>query len=75
MSTLQIVLLVAVIVVIGVLIALYIFGSKLQKKQEASQEEMKANSQTMSMLIIDKKRMKIKEANFPKIVLDQTPKY
>ena len=29
----------------------------------------------MSMLIIDKKKMKLKEAGLPKIVLDQTPKY
>ena len=29
----------------------------------------------MSMLIIDKKKMKLKEAGLPKIVLEQTPKY
>ena len=31
--------------------------------------------QTVSMLIIDKKRMKIKESGLPKIVYEQTPKY
>ena len=30
--------------------------------------------QTVSMLIIDKKRMKLKEAGLPQAVLDQTPK-
>ena len=30
---------------------------------------------SMSMLIIDKKKMKLKEAGLPKIVLEQTPKY
>ena len=29
----------------------------------------------MSMLVIDKKKMKLKEAGLPKMVLDQTPKY
>lgn len=75
MPTWMIVTLIVLAVVIAILVALYIFGSKLQKKQQASQEEMQAHSQPLSMLIIDKKRMKLKEANFPKIVLDQTPKY
>lgn len=30
--------------------------------------------QTVSMLIIDKKRMKIKESGLPQMVIDQTPK-
>lgn len=34
-----------------------------------------AAKQIMSMLIIDKKKMKLKEAGLPKIVLEQTPKY
>lgn len=75
MHTWQIVVIVAVVVVIAVLAALYFFGSKLQKKQEANQKEMEENSQSISMLIIDKKRMKLKEAGFPQLVIDQTPKY
>ena len=35
---------------------------------------MKAASQTVSILVIDKK-MKLTEANLPKMVVDQTPKY
>ena len=31
--------------------------------------------QTVSMLIIDKKRMKIKDSGLPQMVIDQTPKY
>jgi len=71
----SIALIIAVVVILAVLVALYIWGSKMQKKSEASQEEMKANSQTVSLLVIDKKRLKFKEANLPKIVIDQTPKY
>jgi len=47
----------------------------LQAKSEASQAELRAGAQTISILVIDKKRMKLKEAGFPQIVLDQTPKY
>lgn len=68
------VIIVAVIVV-AALIALYIIGNKLKKRQDDSEAQMKASAQTVSMLIIDKKKMKLKEANLPKIVLDQTPKY
>lgn len=66
---------IVVLVLIAILIALYIFGSKMQKKQEASEAQMKAGAQTTSLLIIDKKRLKLKEAGLPKIVVDQTPKY
>ena len=75
MSTLSIVLIVVLVVIIAVLVALYIYGNKLQKKSESSQAQMKASSQSVSMLVIDKKRMKLKEANLPKFVLEQTPKY
>jgi len=68
-------LIIILVVVTGALIFLAIYGRKLQKKSEASQAQMKAGAQTVSILVIDKKRMKLKEANLPKIVLDQTPRY
>ncbi|HEX3078592.1 MAG TPA: hypothetical protein VHQ24_17175 [Lachnospiraceae bacterium] len=70
-----IILLIVTVVIIIALIVLYIFGNKMQKKSEASQSQMKESAQTVSLLVIDKKRMKLKEANLPKIVLDQTPRY
>jgi hypothetical protein len=36
---------------------------------------MEAAAQTTSLLIIDKKRMKLNESGLPKIVLESTPKY
>jgi hypothetical protein len=36
---------------------------------------MMVGAQTYSILVIDKKKMKLKEAGFPAIVLEQTPKY
>jgi hypothetical protein len=75
METWMIVTLVIVLVVTAALIALYIVGSKMQKKQEKAQADMQVGAQTYSILVIDKKKMKLKEAGFPAIVLEQTPKY
>lgn len=47
---------------------------KHAEKQEAQQAQIEAMKQTVSMLIIDKKRMKIKESGLPQAVIDQTPK-
>ena len=74
MNTGTIVFLVILAAVAAVLIALYFLGKKAQKKQAEQQELMEANKQTVSMLIIDKKRMKLRDAGLPQAVLDQTPK-
>jgi hypothetical protein len=70
-----IILLVVLVVLAALFVGLMIYGRKLQKKSEESQAQMKAGAQSVSILVIDKKRMKLKEANLPKIVVDQTPKY
>lgn len=75
MKTALIVFIIVAAVVAGVLVALYFIGKKLQKKQEAAEEQMKAAAQTFSILVIDKKKMKLTEANLPKMVIEQTPKY
>lgn len=74
-STWQIVLLVILAVLIVAVVALYFLGKKAQKKQSEQQAQIDAMRQTVSMLIIDKKRMKIKESGLPQAVIDQTPKY
>ena len=71
----MIIMLIVLVVLIGVCVALYFFGKKAQKKQAEQQQQMDAVAQTVSMLIIDKKKMKLKDANLPKMVLEQTPKY
>ena len=75
MSTLGIVLLVILAVVLIAVIVLYILGRKMQKKQAQSEEQMEAASQSMNFFIIDMKMMKFRDANLPKIVMEQTPKY
>ena len=49
-------------VLLVLFIVLSIVGRKMQKKQEASQGQMEAAAQTVSLLVIDKKRMKLKDA-------------
>lgn len=75
MKTGTIVLIVILVVLVAVLIALYFFGKKAEKKQAEQKAQMDAVAQTMNMLIIDKKRMKLKEAGLPAVVLENTPKY
>ena len=62
-------------VILALLVVLVIVAQKMMKKQEASQAQIDAASQVVSMLIIDKKRMKVKDANMPKMISDQMPKY
>ena len=65
------------IVVIALLVGLYFlskYAKKLQDKQAIANEQMREMEQPMSMLVIDKKMMKITEAGFPQIVVDQAPK-
>ena len=74
MSTALKVLLIILLVLVVALVVLYFVGRKMQKKQVAQQEQMEAAKQTISMLIIDKKRMPIKASGLPQMVIDQTPK-
>ncbi|MCR4851525.1 MAG: hypothetical protein K5870_09735 [Lachnospiraceae bacterium] len=74
MSTGWIIFIIVMVVLIGVVIALYFLGKKAQKKQEEQQSQIDAMKQTVSMLIIDKKKMRLKDAGLPQAVLDQTPK-
>ena len=75
MSTPMIIMLIVLVVLIGVCVALYFFGKKAEKKQAEQQQQMDAVAQTVSMLIIDKKKMKLKDAGLPAVVLENTPKY
>ena len=74
MSPVTIVLLVILAVLIIGLIVLYFLGKKAQKKKAEQDEQLAAAAQTVSMLVIDKKRMRITESGLPQVVIDQTPK-
>ena len=68
-STGMIVMLVILAVLIIALVALYFFGKKAEKKQAEQKAQMDAMAQTMNMLIIDKGKMKLKDAGFPSVVI------
>lgn len=75
MKTTIIVLIIVAAVIIGIFVGLYFLGRKLEKKQAEAEEQMKAAAQTFTILVIDKKKMKLADANLPKMVIEQTPKY
>ena len=74
MGKLGIVLLVIAIVLVVTMVVLYFLGKKAQKKKEEQDEQMKAVAQTVTMLVIDKKRMKLRDAGLPAQVMEQTNK-
>lgn len=62
------------VVIIGLLIALYFVGNKMQKTQLAQREQIQAAAQPANLFIIDKKIMPMKDAKLPKAVMEQAPK-
>ena len=74
MSPVTITLLVITVILIIGIVVLYFLGKRAQKKQDEQQAQIEAMKQRVSMLIIDKKRMKIKDSGLPDAVIQQTPK-
>ena len=74
MNALTVVLLVILVILIAAVVGLYFLGKKAQRKQEEQQRQIEAYKQTLSMLIIDKKKMRLKDAGLPQAVIDNTPK-
>ena len=74
MSPVTIVLLVILAVLIAATIALYFLGKKAQKRKNEQDAQLAATAQTVTMLIIDKKRMRLNQSGLPQAVIDQTPK-
>ena len=75
MSTWLIVMLVIIAILIIGIVVLYFVGKKLQKRQDESQAQMQAAAQTATILVIDKKRMRLKDAGLPSVVVENTPAY
>ncbi|MCQ2506180.1 MAG: hypothetical protein MJ113_03285 [Lachnospiraceae bacterium] len=74
MGTGWIITLVILAVLLAGLVVLGIFARKRQKQAEEAQAQLKASAQTYSILVIDKKRMRLTDAGFPSVVVEQTPK-
>lgn len=74
MSTGWIITIIVLAVLVALVVVLYFLGKKAEKRQAEQQAQMEQYKQTVSMLIIDKKRMKLNESGLPQSVLEQTPK-
>lgn len=73
MSTGLIILLVVTAIVVAITIALYFLGKRAEKKKAEQDEQVEAVAQNVSMLIIDKKRLRMKDAGLPEAIVSQTP--
>ena len=62
------------VIIIAVFGLLYFLGKRAQKKQDEQQAQIEAMKQSVTMLIIDKKKMRMKDAGLPQAVIEQTPK-
>lgn len=69
-----VVLIIVIAIAAAVIAILYFLGKRAEKKQAEQQEQIDAQKQNVTMLVIDKKKVKLKDAGFPDIVLQQTPK-
>jgi hypothetical protein len=69
------ILLIIAIVILAVGLGLYFFNKWASSRMADQQEAVERNKQTVSIYIIDKKKERVTNANFPKAVQDQMPKW
>jgi hypothetical protein len=63
------------IIVAAIVIGLYFLNKWAGKKMAVQQEAVEKNKQTVTIYVIDKKKDKLTNANFPKAVYDQIPRW
>ncbi len=74
MHFLDVILVIAVVVVL-IFVGLYFLGNWANKKFNEQQSIINSTKVTTSILVIDKKKDKLTNANMPKVVTQQIPKY
>lgn len=74
MPTYVIVLIVIAAVLVGGIIVLYFLGKRAEKKKAEQDEQIAAAAQQITMLVIDKKKLHLKDSGLPQAVIDQSPK-
>ncbi len=75
MSKTTIIFLIILIVLIAALVALYFLGQRMQNQQAEQEAQINATKQPMTLLVIDKKRLRLKESGLPEQVISQAPWY
>ena len=73
-NVLQIVLIVLAVIAV-ILVTLYFVGSKLQAKQVNTEKAMKQMSMVVSLLVLSKDKLHIKDSGLMKQVQDAIPAY
>lgn len=68
------VLIIVLVIMATVIAVLYFLGKRAEKKQAEQQAQIDAAKQVVSMLVIDKKKIRLKDAGFPEQVYEQTPR-
>ena len=74
MSVLNIVLIVIGVIAL-ILVILYFVGTKLQAKQVNADKAMQQMSMVVSLLVIDKQKLRVKDSGLMKQVQDAIPAY
>lgn len=69
------IILIVLAVVAVILLILYFVGSRLQKKQLKAEKAMQNSSLTVSLLVIDKQKLRVKDSGLMKQVQDAIPAY
>ncbi len=73
MNARTITLIISIAVCVAMAIVLYVFAKRSEKKRNEQQAAIDQMAQRCTMLIIDKKKMRMKEAGLPQQVIDETP--
>ena len=77
-NTIATVLVVIAIILVVLMALMYFYGKKLSRQQAEQQPIIDANTQDVSMLIVDKKKLSIEDAiaaGLPEAIKEQTPFY
>ena len=74
MSTGWIITIIILAAGIAAILILNMMSKRIQKRHDAQQEQINSYKQTYSMLVIDKKKMRMQEAGFPDYVVAQMPR-
>lgn len=69
-----IITIVIIVLLIAGLVALTLYGKKLEKRQQENQQQLEEASQVTKLLVLEKKKVKLKDSGLPQIVIEQTPK-
>ena len=74
MSPQIITLIIVLAICVAAFILLYFQGKRNMKKRDEQQAAIDQAAQWVNMLIIDKKKLRMKESGLPQMVIDQAPK-